>query len=109
MNSPTGNVAWTSGGALLVRAEDFFAVGGFDEAFFLYFEDVDLCRRLNKNGCCIRRTAAARIIHIGGENMRHIPEQKQHYFASQDYYIRKHYGVASEVILRTLRRMFIRS
>jgi GT2 family glycosyltransferase len=43
-------VAWVSGFCMLVRARAFHAVGGFDPGFFLYFEDVDLCRRLRAVG-----------------------------------------------------------
>lgn len=50
---PTGQVretAWVSGFCMLVRAEAFRSIGGFDPRFFLYFEDVDLCTQLRASG-----------------------------------------------------------
>lgn len=41
---------WLSGACMLVSIDAFHAVGGFDERFFMYFEDVDLCRRLSLEG-----------------------------------------------------------
>jgi GT2 family glycosyltransferase len=41
---------WISGWCMLVRVSAFVQVGGFDENFFMYFEDADLCRRLRAAG-----------------------------------------------------------
>jgi GT2 family glycosyltransferase len=39
---------WVSGSVLLIRSDTFKKLGGFDEDFWMYFEDVDLCRRVRK-------------------------------------------------------------
>lgn len=43
-------VDWVVGGCFMVRTSDFEAIGGFDERFFLFFEDTDLCRRMRQSG-----------------------------------------------------------
>lgn len=65
------DVDWISGGAMVVRRVAFEQVGGFDERFFLYMEDVDLCRRLRSAGWQIRYVPSARVVHaIGGSQPR---------------------------------------
>ncbi|MEM8960158.1 MAG: glycosyltransferase family 2 protein [Acidobacteriota bacterium] len=59
---------WFSGACLLVRREAFEAVGGFDEAIFLYFEDVDLCLRLRQAGWRLRSVPDARVHHHKGSS-----------------------------------------
>ncbi len=60
------DVPVTSGGCLLVRLETFVAVGGFDEAYFLNMEDVDLCCRLRRHGGRLVIDARVRAIHAKG-------------------------------------------
>jgi N-acetylglucosaminyl-diphospho-decaprenol L-rhamnosyltransferase len=63
------DVDWISGTFMLVRREAFESVGGFDEAFFMYVEDVDLCWRLRAKGWRVRYEPAARVVHaIGGSS-----------------------------------------
>jgi N-acetylglucosaminyl-diphospho-decaprenol L-rhamnosyltransferase len=57
---------WISGAAMLMRADAFRAVGGFDEAFFLYFEETDLCVRLHDAGWDIEWRPDAPVVHLGG-------------------------------------------
>jgi GT2 family glycosyltransferase len=63
-------VDWISGACMLVRREAFERVGGFDERFFLYWEDADLCRRLRAAGCTVRYQPAARVVHVVGRSSR---------------------------------------
>jgi len=59
-------VDWVMGASMLVRREPFDAVGGFDERYFLYWEDADLCRRLRARGWSTRYVPRAIVKHPGG-------------------------------------------
>ncbi len=57
---------WFTAACVLVRSDAFAAVGGFDERFFMYFEDVDLCVRLEKAGWGLAQEPDAVVHHAGG-------------------------------------------
>jgi GT2 family glycosyltransferase len=61
-------VDWLSGACLLVRRDAFVAAGGFDERFFMYWEDADLCRRLRGRGYTIRYVPGATAVHKVGRS-----------------------------------------
>lgn len=61
---------WLSGSCLLVRRSAFAAVGGFDPGYFMYFEDVDLGRRLRQAGYASYYIPDARVLHHGGHSTR---------------------------------------
>ena len=56
--------------ALLLRREAFEQVGGFDESFFMYGEDSDLCARLRAAGWGVTVCPEARFVHVGGGSAR---------------------------------------
>lgn len=97
-------MGWVSGAAFAVRREDFQSLGGFDERFFLYYEDVDLCRRALAQGFVIKKQPEVVFWHQGGSSHEHRRAQKKAYFHSQDLYIEKYYGKQWERLLRVLRR-----
>ena len=59
---------WTIGSFLLIRREAFDAVGGFDERFFLYSEEVDLCLRVQQAGWKVVHSPAVTILHHGNSD-----------------------------------------
>jgi len=59
---------WVSGACLLVERSVFEQVGGWDERFFMYSEDTDLCRRIRAAGYDIRFDPSATAAHIGGQS-----------------------------------------
>ena len=70
--SGTGSVVvdWVSGACMLARRSAVTAVGGFDERFFMYWEDADLCRRLRARGYRTRYAPAATAVHRVGHSSR---------------------------------------
>ncbi len=61
-------VDWVSGACFLVRRADFEAVGGFDESYFMYAEDVDLCWRLGRSGRHVDYAPTAEVMHLQGRS-----------------------------------------
>jgi GT2 family glycosyltransferase len=62
------SVDWVTGCFILARAEVVHRIGGFDEQFFYYYEDMDLCRRIREAGYPIIYTPAATITHLKGQS-----------------------------------------
>ena len=67
------DVDWVAGTHLLARRSAWDQVGGFDEAFFMYMEDVDLCWRLHRAGWRVGYEPAARIRHAIGRSTDQTP------------------------------------
>ena len=63
-------VDWVPGAYSIIRREALDKVGSFDPAFFLYYEEVDLCRRIKTAGYSILYWPDVVVIHIGGESSR---------------------------------------
>ncbi len=57
---------WVTGAAMMVRRDAFEKAGGFDEAFPLYFEDADLCRRIRLAGGEVWYVPESEMVHLGG-------------------------------------------
>lgn len=89
-NSPF-SVDWVSGGALLISKKIFQEVNGFDEEFFLYWEDIDLCRRVREKGYPVLIDPTARVAHVRGGSDLGDEEKMRIYDQSADRYFKKHY------------------
>jgi GT2 family glycosyltransferase len=85
-----GERSWVSGACLLVRRGDWDAVGGFDERFFMYTEDVDLCQSLIGRGRTIRFVPDAQVRHLRGRSASRNPDTERLRRMSQIAYYEKH-------------------
>jgi len=70
-NEPA-DVDWVPGAFSIIRRDVLESVGYFDENFFLYYEEVDLCRRIKYAGFRIRYWPDVEVIHLGGESSKTI-------------------------------------
>jgi len=86
-------VDWQSGCCVMFRETLLKRLGGFDEQFFYYYEEVDLCKRVQMAGYPIMFTPDATITHLGGRPTRHFPLafELDKYITRYRYYY-KYYG-----------------
>lgn len=94
---------WVSGAALFLPKALFQRINGFDEDFFLYFEDVDLCLRAREQGAKIVSIDQFFLLHQGGKSFSSSKEQKKHFYISQQRYYAKHRSSLEGYLLRVLR------
>jgi N-acetylglucosaminyl-diphospho-decaprenol L-rhamnosyltransferase len=87
-----GPAGWLSGSCVLVRRAAFDAVGGFDPAYFMYFEDLDLCERIGKAGWQNVYVPSAVVNHEGGHATSRCPaEMVAAHHASAYLYLSRRY------------------
>ena len=93
--------AWVSASCALARRAALEAVGGFDEGFFLYEEDVDLCRRMRQAGWKVLFTPSAEVLHHLGRSVASAPERARlEYQRSHLHFYAKHHGRLATAALR---------
>ena len=97
----SGTVDWISGACLLTRVTALAAVGGFDPAFFLYFEETDLAHRLRKSGWTCTYTPEARVFHHRSQSAdQNIGARDRHYYASKMTYAARTLGTPLATLVR---------
>ena len=98
--SERGSPEWVSGACVLVRRSVLEELGGFDEGFFMYCEDIDLCRRIWDAGHDLLYEPAATVSHTGGGSAPRaslLPVLA----ASRLHYAEKHWSRPAAVLERT--------
>jgi len=93
------------GSAFLIRKSIFNKLKGFDENFFLYFEESDLGKRLIDKDYQLFILPQAKIIHHWAAVTPKSPEIKQHFNRSRYYYFKKHYGRLAALIVELFTRL----
>ena len=108
-----------AGACLAIRRAAWESAGGFDEQFFpVWFEDVDLCKRLLDSGGKIMYCPAARFRHSGGHSVGQLPfrDKQMFWYGNMLRYARKHFsngkvatlraGIVAGLLLRSLAALF---
>lgn len=90
------------GACMFLRRGDFEALGGFDERFFIYYEEVDLCKRVRDAGGEVWFLPEARVGHIGGvscEAPSAVDRMPGFLRRSRSHYFAKHYGLVPQFVV----------
>jgi GT2 family glycosyltransferase len=94
-------VDWVTGAALMVRKDVFQKLNGFDESYFMYFEDADLCKRIRILGFDIFYYAQASLTHFAGLSVKERKtEVSVEYRRSQLRFYDKFHSLAERICLR---------
>lgn len=93
------------GTALMIKNEIFNKIGKFDERFFLYFEEFDICNRVKELGYKIYILPKAKVKHIWEASTKKAAfDVKKIFVQSRFYYFKKHYGLVSALIVEAFAR-----
>lgn len=93
-----------SGSFMMMKREVYEKVGGFDEQFFMYGEDLDLCYRIQKAGYKVYYYHETQIIHYKGESTKRSSfDETKVFYNAMDLFVKKHFSSSFivEIILRT--------
>jgi GT2 family glycosyltransferase len=94
-------VDWVTGAALVARREVIARVGGLDERYFMYSEELDWQRRIKEAGWRVVYLPTAQIIHHGGQSSQQVSAQTHIRFQSSKIrYFRRYHGQLIAFVLR---------
>ncbi|MFA5574838.1 MAG: glycosyltransferase family 2 protein [Brumimicrobium sp.] len=86
-------IFWTTGACMVVRAETFHALGGFDPDFFAHMEEIDFCWRVKRRNLSFFVIPSSKVYHVGGGTLNYQSPQKTYLnFRNNLYMIHKNYG-----------------
>jgi len=102
-----------SGAAMIIRRSILDTVGLFDERFFMYAEDLDLCKRVREHGYVVVWHPGAVVIHhkyksgIRGSSRQIARSTKQHFYNTMLQYYDKHYRHTYPEFIRSIIKLVI--
>jgi hypothetical protein len=99
---PIRKVDTVYGAALMISSKIFKELEGFDENFFLYFEENDLSRRARKLGAELYINSNARVIHEVGQSTKQFKDKDKYFSESRFLYFKKNFGIAQALVLEFL-------
>ena len=90
----SGRVDWSAGASMMIRMEVLDRIGLFDEGFFLYYEETDLCRRAALAGWQTHYVVESLVLHIGSVStgMKEWRRAPDYWYDSRRRYFEKHHG-----------------
>jgi N-acetylglucosaminyl-diphospho-decaprenol L-rhamnosyltransferase len=104
------SVEWVSGSCILLRREALDDVGLFDEGYFMFVEDVDLCTRLRRAGWDVLFSPELEVLHIGGVSTGGYRSRRmtlEHSRSIYRYFV-KHRSAGRAALLRPIVRLALR-
>jgi len=97
LDAPSFEVDWVAGMFMLFKSKDFLEIDGFDEKFFLYYEDVDICIRFWKAGKKVLACPQVTIIHDAQRQSRMSLRYMKWHLFSMTRYFWKHFNNISNI------------
>lgn len=104
-DSPIKEVDAIFGSAMMVSKKLFEKLGGFDERFFLYFEENDLSKRAKDAGFKNYIDSNSRVIHFVGQSTKNFRERDRVFAKSRYMYLKKHFGFFEALLTESLIRV----
>ncbi|MCS6827383.1 MAG: glycosyltransferase family 2 protein, partial [Caldilinea sp.] len=100
-------VDYAEGACMLVRREALAEVGGLDEGYFMYAEEVDWCKRMRAAGWEVWYAPAAKVVHLGGaSSVNRKTSREADLYRSRVRYFRIHHGRAQAELLKAMIVLF---
>lgn len=100
------DVEAVSGACMAIRRSLFYKIKGFDERFFLYFEESDICKRIKQAGYNILYYPSSQIIHYIGRSSGNSNIIRKHFEKSRFEFLKKHHGTIPAFIAEFFIRAF---